>query len=197
MLLSSVPTEAIRKAIRDARSILESLHGTVDSEILDALDSRLSLRDIFLSTTECPQHVKHPERARLPWKEGISVLPDLKSTHHLGKPVEDAFSAKLQRKLASTVPPRPIVQLSFDDAFSHLSRLFKDGLEVIGVLDYTDPQCLQVRPLSAAYGYWLCLIDSCLRHLCPPFKRRSHNLSFTYGHSYRPSFSTPWRCSVP
>jgi hypothetical protein len=80
----------------------------------------------------------------MPWKEGISILSLLKETHHLGKPVDDSFSAKLQRKLASTVPPRPIVQLSFEDAFGHLSRLFKDGLEVIGVLDYTDPQCLQV-----------------------------------------------------
>ncbi|PHH90179.1 hypothetical protein CDD83_4338 [Cordyceps sp. RAO-2017] len=41
------------------------------------------------------------------------------------------------------MPPRPIVQLSFDDAFGHLSRLCKDGSEVVGVLDYTDSQCLQ------------------------------------------------------
>lgn len=148
MLLGNVPTEAIRNAIRGARNLLQSLHGSVDSEILDALDCRLSLRDIFLSATECPQHVKRPERARLPWKEGISILQGLKSTHHLSKPVDEAFSAKLQRKLASTVPPRPIVHISFDDAFGHLTRLFNDGLEVIGVLDYTDPQCLQVRTAS-------------------------------------------------
>lgn len=143
MLLSSVPTAAIRKAIRGARDVLKSLHGSIDGEILDALDCRLSLRDIFLSATECPQHVKEPEKARQPWKEGIVMLPGLKASHHLVKPVDESFSAKLQRKLASTVPPRPIVELSFDDAFGHLTRLFADGLEVIGVLDYTDPQCLQ------------------------------------------------------
>lgn len=144
MLLGNVPTAGIRKAIADARKLLQSLHGSENSQILDALESRLHLRDVFLSATECPQHVKHPDRARMPWKEGISILSSLKETHNLGKPVDDSFSAKLQRKLASTVPPRPIVQLGFDDAFGHLSRLFKDGLEVIGVLDYTDPQCLQV-----------------------------------------------------
>lgn len=43
------------------------------------------------------------------------------------------------------MPPRPIVQLGFDDAFGHLTRLFADGSEVIGVLDYVDSQCLLVR----------------------------------------------------
>jgi hypothetical protein len=88
--------------------------------------------------------MKDPPKVKIPWEEAIALLPQIISTHALGKPVEDAFSTKLQRKLASTMPPRPIVQLKFDDAFSHLSRLFKDGREVIGVLNYTDSQCLQV-----------------------------------------------------
>lgn len=110
----------------------------------DALTVRLHLRRVFLAAAECPQHMTDPQRARAPWTEALKLLPRLSSTHRLGKPVEEAFSAKLQRKLASTMPPRPIVELCFEDAFRHLSRLFEDGLEVIGALEYTDSQCLQV-----------------------------------------------------
>jgi hypothetical protein len=42
------------------------------------------------------------------------------------------------------MPPRPIVELGFDDALGHLKRLFNDGVEVIDVLRYTDSQCLMV-----------------------------------------------------
>ena len=46
------------------------------------------------------------------------------------------------------MPPRPIVELGFDDAFGHLSRLFADGLEVISILDYVDSQCILVSRLT-------------------------------------------------
>ena len=116
----------------------------MSEELVDALSSRLKLRDIFLSAAECPQYVDNPDLARMPWDQGLALLSTIQSTHALGKPVEEAFSAKLQRKLASTVPPRPIVQLSFDDAFGHLTRLFQDGQEVINVLRFTNSQCLLV-----------------------------------------------------
>lgn len=74
------------------------------------------------------------------------MLPGIKDSHGLGKPVPEAFSAKLQRKLASTMPPRPIVQTSFEDAFANLTRMISDGIEVVGVLNYTDSICLQVAP---------------------------------------------------
>jgi hypothetical protein len=98
-----------------------------------------------LSATECPQFVAQPDLARQPWEAALALLPTIKATHHLARSVDESFSVKLQRKLASTVPPRPIVKLGFDNAFGHLHRLFKDGCELINVLSYTDSQCLQVR----------------------------------------------------
>ncbi|PFH62058.1 hypothetical protein XA68_15266 [Ophiocordyceps unilateralis] len=41
------------------------------------------------------------------------------------------------------MPSRPIVELGFDEAYRHLSRLFEDGCEVIGALEYTNSRCLQ------------------------------------------------------
>jgi N-alpha-acetyltransferase 35, NatC auxiliary subunit len=144
-LLAEIQPQAIRQAIQEARDLLSTLTTDVNNDLREALDQRLQLRLYFLGATECPKHVKEPEVARKPWLEGLKILPAIKSSHALGKPVDDAFSAKLQRKLASTMPPRPIVQLEFEDACGHLLRLFTDGVELIDVLNYTDSQCLQVR----------------------------------------------------
>ena len=137
-----------------AVELVLSLKGSsVPDDVADALISRLYLRSVFLTATESPQYMKEPSKAKAPWDEALRILPRIGTTHSLGTAVDDAFSMKLQRKLASTMPPRPIVQLNFDDAFDHLSRLFKDGSEVIGVLDYTDSQCLQVRGKPALLFY--------------------------------------------
>lgn len=138
-------TEAIRFVILQAAEHVESQRGCVNDDILDALLVRLNWRLTFLSAAECPEHMQEPSIARKHWEKGLELLPRIRETHGLGKPVEEAFSAKLQKKMASTVPLRPIVKIEFEDAFGHLSRLFKDGLELIDVLDYTDSQCLQVR----------------------------------------------------
>ncbi|KAM5355646.1 hypothetical protein ACJ41O_002292 [Fusarium nematophilum] len=140
-LLSEIQPQAIQDTIQEARNMLGTVE--VSDGIRKALDRRLHLRSLFLNATQCPQHMTEPVLARKPWLEALEVLPDIKASHSLGQPVDDAFSAKLQRKLASTMPPRPIVQLGFDDAFGHLSRLFRDGAELTDVLHYTDSQCLQ------------------------------------------------------
>lgn len=124
---------------------LKSQRGSIPEDIADALLLRLELRYIFLDAVECPKHMKEPDLAKKPWKEGLAILPALNKSHSLALPVDEAFSAKLQRKLASTMPPRPIVQLEFDVAFGHLKGLFEDALELINVLHYTDSQCLLVR----------------------------------------------------
>ncbi|KAH7156804.1 Mak10 subunit, NatC N-terminal acetyltransferase-domain-containing protein [Dactylonectria macrodidyma] len=141
-LLADIPTEAVRETLLEAQKLVSSLSDKLSDDICQALNRRLKLRFFFLDATECLQHIKEPELARKPWEEAIALLPGIKASHELGKAVDESFSAKLQRKLASTMPPRPIVQLRFEDAFGHLSRLFKDGSELLGVLNYTDSQCL-------------------------------------------------------
>ncbi|KAH6960879.1 Mak10 subunit, NatC N-terminal acetyltransferase-domain-containing protein [Fusarium avenaceum] len=141
-LLAEIQPQAIHQTIQEARDLLSRQSNEISDEIREALDQRLQLRSVFLEATECPKHVKEPNVARKPWLDGLEILPRIKSSHDLGRPIDDAFSAKLQRKLASTMPPRPIVQLDFDDAFVHLTRLFEDGAQLIDVLNYTDSQCL-------------------------------------------------------
>jgi N-alpha-acetyltransferase 35, NatC auxiliary subunit len=147
-LLASLSPNDVRETLVDARSLLASLSSTLSDELLQALDRRLELRYAFLNATESPRHITQPELARKPWLDALVTLPEINSSHSLGKAVDEAFSTKLQRKLASTMPPRPIVQLSFDDAYGHLFRLFKDGADVVDILQYTDAQCLQVSDLA-------------------------------------------------
>ncbi|KAG6157516.1 hypothetical protein E4U37_007270 [Claviceps purpurea] len=143
-LLERFPTTEVQDVLRGAVELVLSLKGSsVPDDVADALVSRLDLRMVFLEAMESPRHMRDVSRARAPWDNGLELLSRIETTHCLATAVDDAFSMKLQRKLASTMPPRPIVRLEFQDAFGHFSRLFRDGSEVVGVLQYADSQCLQ------------------------------------------------------
>ncbi|KAF3355443.1 hypothetical protein VdG1_04128 [Verticillium dahliae VDG1] len=147
-LLDKFSIESVRQIILETSSLLQGLEDSVPTDIIRALHDRLLLRHSFLAATDAIQYRTAPDLIRGPWRESLAMVQGLQSSHALAKDVPDAFSAKLQRKLASTMPPRPIVQLSFDDAFGHIKRLFEDGVEVIDVLEYHDSQCLQTFVLT-------------------------------------------------
>lgn len=60
-------------------------------------------------------------------------LDDQQHTHSSGRAIESAFSTKLQRRLASTVPPRPMVTVSMDTAWSFWKRTIEDCENVFSV----------------------------------------------------------------
>ena len=109
-----------------------------------ALDFRLELRYAFLRAIEISELRSQPESLKTPWIQMKAILEPIRQSHSLGVPVPEAFSTKIQRRLASTMPPRPIVQLSFEDTYGHFKRLFVDGIEVTDVLKYSDSQSLLV-----------------------------------------------------
>jgi hypothetical protein len=80
------------------------------------------------------------------FQASISLVSQIEESMHLGTPVEDAFSLKLQRKLASTVPPRPMVNIDRKDAIAHLRRFCQDAADLQQMLDYRGPHNLRVRP---------------------------------------------------
>lgn len=76
-------------------------------------------------------------------------IQDLMKSHGDGKAVDEAFSPKVQRRLASTVPPRPITDLQFEEACQNLSCLCDDIREVLRVSDegpIQNPEHLLVSP---------------------------------------------------
>lgn len=153
-LLSDIPLEPINSLLQKARSDLRALSTDVPAKVSMALDLRLELRIALLRALEISTLRKsNPESLKMPWIQMGGLIDHIKTQHSLGQPVPEAFSTKLQRRLASTMPPRPIVQLEFDEAYSHFKRLFQDGKEAMNVLKYSDPHSLLVRaPYQVVVG---------------------------------------------
>ncbi|KAI9840780.1 MAG: hypothetical protein M1837_001310 [Sclerophora amabilis] len=116
---------------------LEWLNTTSDlsQSVKKSLEYRLNFRRKFLLVVAAKlEDVKTLSASR--WEDCANILPTIKESHRCGRVVEDSFSVRIQRKLASTVPPRPIVHLDFDDAIEHLVKLCQDGKDLVRVFDY-------------------------------------------------------------
>ncbi|KAJ5988583.1 NatC N(alpha)-terminal acetyltransferase Mak10 subunit [Penicillium waksmanii] len=111
---------------------------TIDRKLRDAIRCRLLFRHEFLSALDEDLEVLDT-RSTDNFVSCLSTLSDITETVAHGTPVPEAFSLKIQRKLASTVPPRPIVQISPEDALAHLKRLCQDAIDMQQMLDYKGP----------------------------------------------------------
>ncbi|KAK3320708.1 Mak10 subunit, NatC N-terminal acetyltransferase-domain-containing protein [Cercophora scortea] len=141
-LLDNIDRDLIRDELMTARSILHNIRRTISEEMAQALSFRLELRTAFLRAIELSDLRSNPESLSLPWSQMKAVWEPISKSHRLGTPVPEAFSTKIQRKLASTMPPRPIVHLSFEETYEHFRKLFADGIDVLKVLNYSDSQSL-------------------------------------------------------
>ncbi|TEY48905.1 hypothetical protein BOTCAL_0289g00040 [Botryotinia calthae] len=113
---------------------------SIPEDMKEALSTRLNFRQTFLKTVDTIE--LRSVDAKQSWRETLSFISDLKSSSKLAKAVPQSFSVKLQRKLASTVPPRPIVVVGQESAYEHLEGMCKDGEIAVDILDYTDSHSL-------------------------------------------------------
>ncbi len=134
-LLSDQPLSEISHCLESALVWLDDEDLPLSKPLKAALRCRLDFRKSFLEAVARDFDVIDDSSTQ-EWKYCSSILPLIQQSKPLGRPVEEAFSVKLQRRLASTVPPRPIVGTTFDEAFVFLKRLCEDGDIVIRVLDY-------------------------------------------------------------
>lgn len=146
-LLGELDDESIATFI-DITIHLLGTSNAMDPRIKEALLQRLKYRNAFLRTVSMAGDRSSMVSLQSAWSTTLQLLPGMKSERELATPVPDSFSVKLQRKLASTVPPRPVVAIEFDDAYQHLKKLCTDGLVVTEVLDFHDTNSLIVSPLS-------------------------------------------------
>ncbi|XXG97898.1 ubiquinol-cytochrome c reductase core subunit 1 [Hypoxylon texense] len=142
-LLLDIPVESINSLLQKARSDLRVVSSVVTKDVSAALDLRLELRMAFLRAIDlCTLRKANPDSLKMPWMQMSGLIEHINKQHSLGKPVPEAFSTKLQRRLASTMPPRPMVQPSFEESYGHFKQLFQDGTNVMDVLKYAEPQSL-------------------------------------------------------
>lgn len=130
----------------------------IDPKLRDALRCRLLFRRRFLPALDQDLEVIET-RSTDDFSSSLSHLGTLAETMSLGKPVPEAFSTKIQRKLASTVPPRPIVQISQETAIAHAKRLCQDAIDMQQILDYRGPSNFKVE-LQSSFCTRLLLLTS-------------------------------------
>ena len=126
--LGDISTE-IEKAIKYVNQQAPS----IDIAVRDALVNRLRFRQMLLSAVQLDGLLDR-QRAML-WEECLELLPMLSQTNKLGLPSEDSFGIKIQRKLASSVPPRPIIRSSFDEALARVNDICRNSRDAYRVLD--------------------------------------------------------------
>lgn len=116
---------------------------TMDQKFRDAIRYKLLFRREFLGALD-EDHEVIDTRSTESFVSCLSALQNLTDTVELGTPVPEAFSLKIQRRLASTVPPRPIVHISTDDALAHVKRLCQDAIDMQHILEYRGPSNFKV-----------------------------------------------------
>ncbi|KAL2834209.1 Mak10 subunit, NatC N-terminal acetyltransferase-domain-containing protein [Aspergillus cavernicola] len=141
-LLSHIDHGVIGNLLNRAISWIDE-QDTIDTNLNSAIKTRLEFRHEFLFSLQQDTNILQTRSVdRL--ETCLLMLPTLKESSHMGQPVPEAFSWKIQRKLASTVPPRPMVRISLEDALAHLKRLCQDGIHLNQILDYRGPYNLRV-----------------------------------------------------
>ncbi len=136
--------DEIRQVLQEARvAILDATDNWPNDACL-ALEARLDFRQAFLMALEVAELRASPDALRVPWAQMAASLKRIKGSHSLGIAVPESFNTKMQSLLASTMPPRPIVQPSFDETIQKWSLFAEDGAEAVGILNYEDSQSLLV-----------------------------------------------------
>ncbi|KAI1262347.1 Mak10-domain-containing protein [Xylariaceae sp. FL1019] len=141
--LYDIPSNEILDLLNNAWGELHAVSVAIGPEICASLAYRIEFRIKFLLALE--QLVSRDINSESPaplWIEMRKLVDDIEIHHELEKPVPEAFSTKLQRRLASTMPPRPMVKLGFEECIVHFKRFSQTGIEVMDVLNYKDPQSL-------------------------------------------------------
>ncbi|KAF1834626.1 Mak10-domain-containing protein [Decorospora gaudefroyi] len=123
VLLVSVPIDVFLRELDAAIEVIEDPESEINDGVRKAISARLALRKDYLRALDLDLPLNQTSYCWPPILQGIATL---KNTHQLGQSVPGAFSSKMQRRLASTVPPRPIVELDFKDALQKLQHIAAD-----------------------------------------------------------------------
>ncbi|KAL6172532.1 N-alpha-acetyltransferase [Exserohilum turcicum] len=145
VLFVSTPMDVFLRELDAGVEILDDPDLELNDALRKAISSRLELRKDFLRALDLDLPL---DQISFSWPPILDSIHTLKSTHQLGKTVPGAFSPKMQRRLASTVPPRPIVELDFKDALEKLQQMAVDCNEATRFIN------LEADPLEYQSFLW-------------------------------------------
>jgi N-alpha-acetyltransferase 35, NatC auxiliary subunit len=110
-------------------------------DIREALEQRVLFRRAYLAALADDATA---------WPTLLPMLNVINGTHGLGKPITDAFSDKVQRQLATSTPPRPMLQISWDNACKKWRKVIEDLIEA----DTLTASYICVRPYCLQRAVW-------------------------------------------
>ena len=149
-LLPDLDRLDIQKYIQSASQWAEEQRKVNGNPILwTGIRDRLNFRGLILGAMSMEED---PSTSAGDWDCVSSYVPIMKESHPLGKNVADSFSPKIQRRLASTVPPRPIVELSFEDASTKLEALCRDCREAVRIINLQPDSAEQLKALLWSFS---------------------------------------------
>ncbi|EFR00787.1 hypothetical protein MGYG_03791 [Nannizzia gypsea CBS 118893] len=133
-LFPNVKVEEIIDVLDNAIEWINHETRPIDETLRVALLNRLSFRRHILEYLSLDL-VLSQSHSTTSLSSTLGQIDLIQKSLHLGKPVEDAFSGKIQRRLASTVPPRPIIKIEAQEAISYLKRFCQDAIDLQEILD--------------------------------------------------------------
>ena len=146
-LLPSVGVNMVLELLESAFSFVESGSATKSRECSEALFIRLKFRRELLQAVAADVALANELRVSA-LQDCLRLLPKISASTNLGKDASSSFSGKVQRRLASSVPPRPIVSVEFPEAQEFFKRLCEDGLEAEKVFQCERLSSILVYPFS-------------------------------------------------
>ena len=114
----------------------------------EAIISRLKVQYCFLDAVQDTLE-SILEAGKPLWEKLLDQLQPVQDSHKLGKSIPGTISSKLQRRIASSVPPRPVVELSFPSAIEFMKRLCKNGSLLGEITKCDDLSALVVCAINA------------------------------------------------
>lgn len=117
---------------------------TYSSDICAALRTRILLRRTLLLDFSKGADKWHTG-AVAEWQSSLTLLEQVEKSHGTGKSVPEVWSSSIQRKLASQVPPRPILKNPFPHAVRDLRQLCNETNDILQLLRYESATNQMVR----------------------------------------------------
>ncbi|KAL9104451.1 MAG: hypothetical protein Q9163_000603 [Psora crenata] len=138
-LLSDIDYAEVQDLLSQAIKFVENDLRPNNESLKKALHSRLCLRQSLLHATNIDDITdKQKDRYHF-WDRCLPLISQVTKTNTLAVDIGDSYSIKIQRRLASTTPPRPIVQVSFSEAINFLERMCQGGRDAYRALNYQGP----------------------------------------------------------
>jgi N-alpha-acetyltransferase 35, NatC auxiliary subunit len=140
-LLHDFPVQEVWMLLSAARSRL--VESDLATDVKKALEIRLEARSELLNLFHA---CTTADRSALPDLQGlVKIIDAIENSARHGRPTPTtSFTLKIQRRLASSVPPRPMIVIEKERAFPFMRQLLTDTITSFSLLDISTSNNLLV-----------------------------------------------------